>query len=517
MLIIMTICIIFCGIVVKHSQQKLDQYVRLKTESTQAISRSIEEQNSHLYRQRIKSFVNPQLSSARETMLSAFERQNREELLRLTIPFLNILKKESPNFFTLAWILPNNHNFLRVHNPEKYGDDISKMRPDVVDANQGHQQYAGYVVAGIGLVYSIIQPVFLKGNHIGVVQFGLKGSSLLDAIAENLQVPVGIVMTNEKYKFIVRLKLPNIVGASHTIQSRDIGLFEGENGQIDWSLEQQRVVLQGKEHIIVKALELLDYAQQPQGHIFVALDISEQVDEARSHLVFIVLLSVVFLLLSFLILYTSYGSLIQKIMNLNRSLEQNNLDLEQRIEERTESLKKSEQQYKEAQQIAKLGHWELNLETDTIYWSDEICRIFDLEPQEVKATREAFLERIHPDDRRYVNKAYTESVTNKSQYDIEYRIVLKNGEEKWVNEKCSTQYDDEGKPIRSIGIVHDITEIKFLRGVLPICSSCKQIRDDQGYWNQIESYIREHSSAEFTHSICPDCAKKLYSEFDLPE
>ncbi|MCK5230101.1 MAG: PAS domain-containing protein, partial [Desulfobulbaceae bacterium] len=373
-------------------------------------------------------------------MLSAFERQNREELLRLTIPFLNILKKESPNFFTLAWILPNNHNFLRVHNPEKYGDDISKMRPDVVDANQGHQQYAGYVVAGIGLVYSIIQPVFLKGNHIGVVQFGLKGSSLLDAIAGNLQVPVGIVMTNEKYKFIVRLKLPNIVGASHTIQSRDIGLFEGENGQIDWSLEQQRVVLQGKEHIIVKALELLDYAQQPQGHIFVALDISEQVDEARSHLVFIVLLSVVFLLLSFLILYTSYGSLIQKIMNLNRSLEQNNLDLEQRIEERTESLKKSEQQYKEAQQIAKLGHWELNLETDTIYWSDEICRIFDLEPQEVKATREAFLERIHPDDRRYVNKAYTESVTNKSQYDIEYRIVLKNGEEKWVNEKCSTQY-----------------------------------------------------------------------------
>ena len=99
MLIIMTICIIFCGIVVKHSQQKLDQYVRLKTESTQAISRSIEEQNSHLYRQRIKSFVNPQLSSARETMLSAFERQNREELLRLTIPFLNILKKRKPKFF----------------------------------------------------------------------------------------------------------------------------------------------------------------------------------------------------------------------------------------------------------------------------------------------------------------------------------------------------------------------------------------------------------------------------------
>ena len=55
-----------------------------------------------------------------------------------------------------------------------------------------------------------------------------------------------------------------------------------------------------------------------------------------------------------------------------------------------------------------------------------------------------------------------------------------------------------------------LSEVKKLRGFLPICSSCKKIRDDKGYWNQIESYIRDHSDAEFTHSICPDCAKKLY-------
>jgi PAS domain S-box-containing protein len=55
-----------------------------------------------------------------------------------------------------------------------------------------------------------------------------------------------------------------------------------------------------------------------------------------------------------------------------------------------------------------------------------------------------------------------------------------------------------------------ITEVKKLSGMLPICSSCKKIRDDQGYWTQIESYIRDHSEAEFSHSICPECAKKLY-------
>jgi PAS domain S-box-containing protein len=54
------------------------------------------------------------------------------------------------------------------------------------------------------------------------------------------------------------------------------------------------------------------------------------------------------------------------------------------------------------------------------------------------------------------------------------------------------------------------TEVKILKGLLPICASCKQIRDDQGYWHQIESYIRDHSGAEFSHGICPECSERLY-------
>jgi PleD family two-component response regulator len=57
-----------------------------------------------------------------------------------------------------------------------------------------------------------------------------------------------------------------------------------------------------------------------------------------------------------------------------------------------------------------------------------------------------------------------------------------------------------------------LAEIKTLSGLLPICASCKKIRDDQGYWTQLESYISKHSGAEFTHGCCPDCMKKLYPE-----
>ena len=65
-------------------------------------------------------------------------------------------------------------------------------------------------------------------------------------------------------------------------------------------------------------------------------------------------------------------------------------------------------------------------------------------------------------------------------------------------------------------LIHELQEalanIKTLRGLLPICSHCKKIRDDKGYWNQIESYIRDHSGAEFTHGMCPECMKKLYPD-----
>ena len=58
-----------------------------------------------------------------------------------------------------------------------------------------------------------------------------------------------------------------------------------------------------------------------------------------------------------------------------------------------------------------------------------------------------------------------------------------------------------------------LAKVKILSGLLPICASCKKIRDDSGYWTQVEVYVREHSDADFTHSICPDCARKLYPDF----
>lgn len=104
----------------------------------------------------------------------------------------------------------------------------------------------------------------------------------------------------------------------------------------------------------------------------------------------------------------------------------------------------------------------------------------------------------------------------------------------WVLVDAVPSTDDEGNILQVVVTFMDITklkqteeereklivelqaaveEIKTLRGIFPICSSCKKIRDDRGYWNRIEEYVRDHTEADFSHGLCPECMTKLYPEF----
>ena len=127
-----------------------------------------------------------------------------------------------------------------------------------------------------------------------------------------------------------------------------------------------------------------------------------------------------------------------------------------------EALRESEARLKRSEEIAHLGGWELDLASGELKWSDEVYRIFGLQPQEFAATYEAFLERVHPEDRAAVDAAYSGSVREgRDSYEIEHRVVRKSsGEIRWVHEKCQHLRNAGGKVIRSLGMVHDITARK---------------------------------------------------------
>ncbi len=130
-----------------------------------------------------------------------------------------------------------------------------------------------------------------------------------------------------------------------------------------------------------------------------------------------------------------------------------------------DALRQNEKRLREAQRVAHIGDWNLDLVAGVLTWSDEIYRIFEIDPEQFGASYEAFLETVHPDDRERVNNAYTESVRNRAPYDIEHRLLMKDGRVKYVNERCETYYSEDGKPLRSFGTVHDITEHKRTEAV----------------------------------------------------
>lgn len=143
---------------------------------------------------------------------------------------------------------------------------------------------------------------------------------------------------------------------------------------------------------------------------------------------------------------------------------------------------------------------------------------------------------IHEEDRDSVLVQISDVLAGQDSSVLEHRIYHKDGGIKWVQNIVVRRYDKQNQLIAYDGLIRDITarknaetekeeliiklkqtlnEIKTLRGILPICSFCKKIRDDKGCWEQVDVYIHKYSEADFSHSICPECAKNHYPDLDL--
>ncbi|HTP05167.1 MAG TPA: PAS domain S-box protein [Nitrospirota bacterium] len=130
------------------------------------------------------------------------------------------------------------------------------------------------------------------------------------------------------------------------------------------------------------------------------------------------------------------------------------------IEERKQveqALQDSEANLNRAQEIAHIGSWHLDIARNQLTWSDEVYRLFAI-PRGTALSYEAFLDKVHPEDRQGVDRAWAAAL-QRAPYDIEHRILV-GGESRWVREKAEVEFDREGKAVKGIGTVQDITELK---------------------------------------------------------
>lgn len=128
------------------------------------------------------------------------------------------------------------------------------------------------------------------------------------------------------------------------------------------------------------------------------------------------------------------------------------------VEERETFLK--------VQKISEIGYWVYDLKKETLYWSDEVYEMFEISKDGFTPSYEKFLNIIHEDDKSIVEEAYSNSLKTKQDYEIKHRILVSSGELKWIVEKCTTEFDTNGDPLMSVGVVIDVTkEEKYLQRV----------------------------------------------------
>ncbi len=183
------------------------------------------------------------------------------------------------------------------------------------------------------------------------------------------------------------------------------------------------------------------------------------------------------------------------------------------------------------------GIWYWDLENPENEWmSPEFWHLLGYSSDKKKHLASEWQDIINKDDLDVAIENFTKHCEDPNHpYDQIVRYRHKNGSTVWVRCRGIAIRDKDGNPIRMLGAHNDITALKrteaalkqrtkeleeanlklqkTISGIIPICASCKQIRDDDGYWNQVESYISQHSDITFSHGICPACAKKLYPDF----
>ncbi len=183
-----------------------------------------------------------------------------------------------------------------------------------------------------------------------------------------------------------------------------------------------------------------------------------------------------------------------------------------------------------------VGTWEWNIQTGETVYNERWAEIIGYRLNELSSSNISTWQKlVHPDDLKKSAELLGRHLAGELPYYIcECRIKHKQGHWVWVQDRGRViTRSADGKPLMMFGTHTDITqrkhdeeererlivklqsalaEVKTLSGIIPICANCKKVRDDKGYWEQVESYVSQHTHAQFSHGVCPDCVEKLYPE-----
>jgi PAS domain S-box-containing protein len=218
----------------------------------------------------------------------------------------------------------------------------------------------------------------------------------------------------------------------------------------------------------------------------------------------------------------SYEELLQKVKQLEKEVA--------KIKIADEALRESEERFRKAFENAVIGRGLAEPGGTFIKVNDAFCKMLGYSNKEF--LKKTWMDITHPDDLAesagYAQRLIKGEIPS---FNFVHRLIGKDGRIVWVDLNVVLVMDSRNRPLYVVGDIVDISglkhveeeheklieelrkalaEVKTLQGILPICLYCKKIRDDEGFWEQVEVYINQRSEADFSHSICPGCLKEHY-------
>lgn len=363
---------------------------------------------------------------------------------------------------------PGSTSFLRVHKPEKFGDVMDDVRFTVVDTNREKKPRTGFET---GRVYSGLRGVVPveaidqetgTESHIGALEVGTSFDVILHILADTSHYQAGVMLSQTHLKTAMwpeaytsrfgqqDLACQCVIEAASDPQFADI-IAAGRERGIVFREGGHSVVPLGDQHYLLSYFPIRDYlgtrdsTRPDAGAVIFWKDISADIALLRSAQ-------------WYNIAYGIFGFIAIELLFL-LAFRLGNRQLHQTIREYSGQLLINKERLDTAQEIAQVGSWEWDIASGKLWWSDQVYRIFELDPHKTEPTYDLFLDRVHPKDRSRVEDAVQSALEGMGNYELEHRIKLPTGKTLSVLECGSVTVDATGKPYLMKGTIQDISAL----------------------------------------------------------
>ena len=311
-ILILSLALLYQGI--SFSNNTLEQSIETAEKSMNTTLLTIQEFSFSPYNSRIKNFIemNPKI-------IEAFAMRDRDLLYQRTVPRYKVLLKENEYFQIMQFHLPDATSFLRMHNPDYYGDSLKTVRPIVDSVHEKKILLAGFEIGRHGPFYRIVSPVFYKDKYIGALEFGVKAHEVLESLEQRTEYKVTSFFNRDKWDKVINFPTDGLLNlGTFVLLTHGDPLVQNLLSDQNLQPGEQQIRLYQNDYIIHTHPIFKNFQGDSIGGIVVIQDISDLITGKNNFIIKTIVFTSVLFIISFLILYFTFGQMVTKLVSAEK-------------------------------------------------------------------------------------------------------------------------------------------------------------------------------------------------------